>query len=403
MNIPRQPIRTLVSPAGLIAVGLFIFISSAFIQKYLGLPGLAAYTAASVGAIWLSIWIFPRIANFVDRHFPIFLSLFAAGLAIIFAVVYPMENGKKLGKSSDRDDGLNIATERLFAGESPYYPPNNPRAGPLSLLPGAILLAAPFKLFGNCAYQNVFWICALIWALSKHWKNRAQALACVALAFALCPALQYEFISGGDMLANGIYITLFLVWSAKTWSTPEAHLGIRWLAVIMLGIGLASRPNFLLVLPLLGGYLWQTAGWGRAITATSISLAVAAVVTLPFYFHDPAAFSPWIAGNKLALLNARYPQADQWLKIVLLLTTLVMALHLMFTKKRPESTMLFCYVTVAIALPMMLVVILFSLSKGYVDFSFMHPRYGLMYLFVGFFAWKNFAAYPQGSPIAAKL
>jgi hypothetical protein len=402
MSTARLSIRPLVSPAGLIAAGLFIYISSALIQKHLGWPGLAAYTAGTAAAIWLAMWIFPRVEGFMERHFPAFLGLFAAGLAVIFAVAYPIENGKKLGKGSDRDDGLNIATERLFAGESPYYPPNNPRAGPLSLLPGAILLAAPFKLLGNCSYQNLFWICAFVWALAKHWNNRALALACVATAFALCPALQYEFISGGDMLANGIYITLFLSWTARTWSTPETRPGIRGLAAILLGIGLASRPNFLFVLPLLGGYLWQTAGWGRAISASGISLAVAAAVTLPFYFHDPAGFSPWIAGNKLALLNASYPQADSWLKIVLLLATLAMALHLMFTKKPPAPTLLFRHVTVAIALPMILVVILFSLAKGYADFSFMHPRYGLMYLFAGFFAWKNLEAVSQAPPIPTK-
>ena len=301
--------------------------------------------------------------------------------ALGFAIVYPIENRGGLGKSSDRDDGLNLAVTRLADGQTPYYG-SNKKAGPLSVLPGGIALAAPFVALGNSAYQNLFWLAAFLFGACWMLKDRALALVLLTVPLAVSPAALYEFISGGDMLANGIYVALFFLLAIKLWSDPDRGVAVKWLACVVLGVGLASRPNFLLLTPLFGAVLWRAAGWRQALAAVAVVGLVAAAITLPFYLHDPAGFTPL-----LAVIDEVMPWASKAMIGMTALLGLVGAWCLLKSTTGEVTEGFFRWCTLVTLCPMVCAVGLFSLTSGHLDFGFMRDRFGLMYVFFALLGW----------------
>ncbi|MEI7912592.1 MAG: hypothetical protein WCK77_23435 [Verrucomicrobiota bacterium] len=365
---------------------LLAFPSSGFVQKYTGLAGVAAYVGL-VAVVLLVIRRFAAgMAPFLRRRFRLLSGVVLAGLVIGFAIVYPIENRGGLGKSSDRDDGLNLAVTRLAEGRTPYYG-SNKRAGPLSVLPGGIALAAPFVALGNSAYQNLFWLAAFLLAACWIFGDPALALVLLTVPLALSPAALYEFISGGDMLANGIYVAVFFLLAIQSWSVPKDGGAARWLVCVLLGLGLASRPNFLLLTPLFGAVLWQLAGLRLALGAVSVVVGTAAAITVPFYLHDPAGFTPLLARQKLGVIDEVIP----WAGIAMVATTgllgLVGAWSLLRSTVGDVMQRFFRWCALVTLWPMVCAVGVSSLASGQLDFGFMRDRFGLMYVFFALFGW----------------
>lgn len=365
---------------------LFCFASSGFFYKNLGLAGVAAYAVAVAvcGGLW---WRFREpVQQWLNRRFLLWAIAFAMGLIAVFAIAYPIENTKGPGHSSDRDDGLNIAVERMEHGQLPYYPPH-PKAGPLSVFPGGILLATPFALMGNSAYQNLFWVAVFLWLTIRLHGRRSEVLLLAGMAFALCPALQYEFISGGDMLANGIYVAVALCLFLRFWTTDRKGWLPRLATVVFLGVALASRPNYLLLLPLVGGAVWRWGGFRRAVGGSALAAFVSVAITVPFYLADPAGFTPLVAGNKLVLIDQHLPWGSHVVQGASALASVAAGLWLILGRKSVNRSRVFMLVAWVTAVPMIATVLLFSVIHGAPDFGFMHPRYGLMYLFPALWAW----------------
>jgi hypothetical protein len=75
-------------------------------------------------------------------------------------------------------------------------------------------------------------------------------------------------------------------------ASAEAPAWKRVLAALLLGVGLSSRANFLLVMPQLFAALTIKAGWRAALRYVAVAVAAFAAVTIPFWIHDPAGFTP---------------------------------------------------------------------------------------------------------------
>ena len=370
----------------MLLVLLLAFPSTGFIQKYAGLAGVVTYVALVAMVLLVTRRLGACVAPWLRRYFRGLTVLVMGGLAVCFIIVYPIENGRGVGKSSDRDDGLNLAVTRMADGKSPYYA-SDKLAGPLSVLPGAIVLAAPFVALGNSAYQNLFWLAVFLLAVCLTFRDQALALVMLAVPLAVSPAAQYEYISGGDMLANGIYVALFFLLALKLWSKPDASAWLRWLAGVLLGLGLASRPNFLLLLPLFVAVLWRTAGLRRAVVAGGVVTLVALAITLPFYLNDPAGFTPLLARHKLAIIDDVMPWASKAMIGMTAALGMLGAWALLRSTAKDLMLPFFRWCALVTLCPMVCAVVLFSLVNGHLDCGFMRDRFGLMYVFFALLGW----------------
>ncbi len=365
---------------------LLAFPSTGFVQKYSGLPGVAIYLAAVFGVVILISRFGGRLAPPVRKHFRMVAAALFAGLAICFVALHPLEDSRGPGKSSDRDEGLELAVTRLAEARTPYYGPNQV-AGPLSVLPGSVILAAPFVGVGQVGYQNLFWLGIFLFCLCRFFKDRMLVLCLLTLPLAVSPAALYEFVSGGDLLANGIFVAVLFLFALQLVSNSYAPGWQRWLACLLLGVGLASRPNFILLAPLFGATLWRMVGLRQAFAATALVVLTATILTVPFYLNDPAGFTPLLARKKLAGADHALPWASTYVIVTTVLVTLVCAWRLFRHHPDEPIPRFFRACTWVTLTPMICAVAILSLVSGRLDFDFMRDRFGLMFVPFAILGW----------------
>jgi hypothetical protein len=130
-------------------------------REHTGWTGVLAYFLFAA-AVLLILFRFTRpLHQLVRKGYPILLGLFMLVLLAVLAVVYPMETAGKISFGSDRDEMINLSAQTLFSGRHPFSE-TTPLGHLISVLPGAIFLAAPFVALGNGAYQNIFWMILLV-------------------------------------------------------------------------------------------------------------------------------------------------------------------------------------------------------------------------------------------------
>lgn len=372
----------------LILAILLAFPSTGFIQKHAGLWGVAGYVVAVVAVVFITAALTRRFSPFLHRHFKGLATLIIVGLATSFIILHPFEDKRGPGKSSDRDEGLEIAVTRLSNGETPYYP-SNKTAGPLSILPGSILLSAPFVALGNPGYQNVFWLAAFLLTAGFFLRDKASALWVLVVPIGISTAAQYEFISGGDLIANGIFVALLFLFTLNIWGNPSSPQWQRWLACILLGVCLASRVNFLLLAPLFGAAMWRESGFKAAILGSLLVVITSISISLPFYLHDPSEFAPLGSRNKIAFADEILPWASTVMIGITILTSSLAALWLLIQRSRDSKIAFFRCCTLVTVTPMICAVLVSSWVNGYLDFGIMKDRFGMMFVFFALLGWAD--------------
>src|SRR5690349_5723779 len=103
----------------LVLAALISFASSGLVHKYAGMAGVLAHLAVVTGVLFAVRRASGWISGFCERHFKVLAGLACVVLAAGFVVTHPMEDSRGPGKSSDRDEGLNLAVTRLLHGETP--------------------------------------------------------------------------------------------------------------------------------------------------------------------------------------------------------------------------------------------------------------------------------------------
>ena len=277
------------------------------IQKFLGNLGVAIYLSAVALILWLLQRFVPR-RWLQPEHEKSLLwvgALGVCGLMASFAVLYPLANSGLWGRGSDSDEALNLATRALLAGHFPYYQLTYLH-NPISPLPGSLVLAIPFVLLGNGAYQNFFWIALLMLGAARQFGQRSAALLLTICAL-FSPFLLYAIIIGSDYIANTIFVLLFTVGLLQSCSPTQTNRQLPLLYAILLGVGLSSRANFLMIVPLIFATLAARTNARIAYRYLSLTLLVFLLVTLPFYWHDPQHFSPLHTANKLRRYDYMWP------------------------------------------------------------------------------------------------
>jgi hypothetical protein len=358
-------------------------------QKYLGTPGMAAYLLLGGVGLGVVCWLTLAKGCFrpTDRQTLAWFALTLALLTVAFAVIYPIADAGLIGGGSDQDDALNLAAHELLHGGYPYYPTtylNNP----IAPLPGAILLAVPFVLLGNSSYQNLFWLAVLGIVAAQYLQDRRRALLFLWLVLLFSPSVMQQLVTGGDHVANPIYVLVFLWATVSLAGRPDRPWGKTLLAAVLLGVGLASRANFLLLIPLLTSALIQVGGWRNGIKVALMTCITSAVVVLPFWCYDPEGFTPlYVQSNKLAQWRYLFPAAD----LVIPLSGGILSVALSFQRMDRDGVALFRSCAAVQAFLVLFLIVLSSLHAGRVDAS--HAGYGLFFLFFGGLAfWKELTA-----------
>src|SRR5437588_4811961 len=360
------------------------FPSCGIVQKFFGNIGVLIYLIATAGLLWL-------VCKYASRFYLSQISegqaLFLAaatliGLVLIFAFVYPKANVHLPGKGLDADDALNLAVSELLHGRYPFYA-RTYLDNPVANLPGTILLAVLFAFLGNSAYQNFFWLMMFFIAVSLSDRSWRLGLTFLWLILIFSPVVMYYLVTGGDDPANAIYVLVFLLLLVHCVCIDAG----RWkaaMAAALLGIGLSSRTNFLLVMPQLFSVLTIKAGWRVALKYVVLSAVSCAALTLPFWMYDPPGFSPFRAqARKLTQFQNILPFAG--MLVPLLGGSIALALAWRSLTRRRETWLRDCAIVQGF-----LVISLVTLSAiRERTISLVLTGYGVFFLFFGVLAFAE--------------
>ena len=224
---------------------------------------------------------------------------------LLLAVLFPLSHRHILGgQGSDRDDALRVASLSLTHGRYLYHATTylDNRITPL---PGAVLLAVPFFLLGNVSLQNAFWLAIFLGFCCWFFRDRSTALIYVFLMLGVSAMSLDDFVVGGDFVVNAMYVAVAVALVLATHKI-DVPLWRQIAAEVFLGLAVDSRPVYVIVFPLLLAYLWQHRERSTAIRALLVAGSVAALLSVPFYLHDPASFAPLHIRHKLDFIPAKY-------------------------------------------------------------------------------------------------
>lgn len=406
-----SPLRTLLSPTmhwPLIGLVLALFIpATGKLQRYFGGGAILLYAVYFALTLHLILrYVAPRFRRLVSERVALFL-FFAlmVGLGVAFGLIYPIATSGAWGGGNDRDEALTVAGQELLHGHYPYYRttsadgtihPLGVHANPISPLPGSILLTLPFTLLGNSAYQNFFWLPLFFFFLRRFFRNGVEALLFLGALFVLTPIPFHVMVTGDDLMANSIWVMLGMMGVVQVAPDPGRSWPVKASVALFFGIGLASRVNFLFLLPLVYAALVFRIGWVRSLAWTGAVGAIFLAVSLPFYLYDPAGFTPLQASAKLSRLESVLPGA---VVVIPALTGLAaMALAFRRTNAQPEG--LLRNAALVQAVPVVAAVILDSMRTGGLSCAYFE-WYGLFFMLFGAVgSWRVFSA---GSPSSRHL
>jgi hypothetical protein len=339
----------------LVAPSLFV------VHKYSGWEGTIVY--AILAAVVLALR--PALPRRLSDRAVVRLALVTLlAIVVVFAIVYPMVDTHAPGMGSDDDDALNLGARALIAARFPYAE-RTYLGNALHHFAGAFVLAAPFVLVGTSALQNLVWLPLFFVAVRTETGDSRHALELAWLTLALSPAVMHDVVTGTGYASNSISVALGLWWLVRTRHRDAA--AVAW------GVTLASRANFFFLLPLAFGWLRHNVSVRAAVRATFLSCLTIALLTVPFYLHDPGNFGPLDAASRVFRFDAQIPHAGA--ALLALMTALAVGLSL----TRLDTASLFRNCAWLQAFPIVAGFGLSSLQDGRIDLSY--TRYG------AFFCW----------------
>lgn len=249
-------------------------------------------------------------------------------LAIAVGYIYPIVNqGGVYSGASDRDEALEAALGALLSGQYPYsatahVPATGTIVGvggnPISAMPGELFLAVPFYVLGATHLQSIFWLYAAFLVVLQSTHRSEFALAFLVVLLGSPSITMAELLTGGDMLAMslaiGISAWLMFTTDLVTW---------RYSAATVLGLAIASRPHFYMLLPILISAQLSNSRIKSCFPAIWSS-ATAISVSLGYYLASPSMFSPLHATSWISRFSEIHPHADLCIVGIFVLAQLAM-------------------------------------------------------------------------------
>jgi hypothetical protein len=326
----------------ILTIGVLV-ISAGVVVKYAHLAG-ALVIGLVVAIIVASLpWLGKHLESAPRWVLPAVFAVVVVALWAAFGVGYALSHSGAFGGGSDRADALNVALSRLESGQFPYAATTF-LGNPITPLPGALLLAAPFHALGDSAWQNLVWIPGFAFLLSGSWKLRVQPTIIWAATTVLSVEVMREFVVGDDLFVNGVYAAAAVMWVLR--KAGSARAGWFFAASAFLGVAVCSRPHFLLLVPIVAAYVWLTESARRAALCAIVAAAVAAMLAVPFALTDWAQFSPVHVASKVT------SGASVTSGLILLAAAAAVILLLALIFIRPNTTTrLYGYCAVVLAAP----------------------------------------------------
>lgn len=357
------------------------------VQKYLGLAGVIGYLAASFVILRLAErHAFPRLRPRLSEARATWLAVGTLVLLVfVFLTVYPRVNIAQPGHGSDLDDELDLAVTRLLAGQDPYSA-RTYLGNPVNLFPGEILLAAPFVLaLGGSAYQNLFWLAALLVAARGQLGSVREALLWFWTLLGLSPVVLQQLVTGSDHVTNAAHVMIGALLLAQVRPGRVGYAPV--LGAVLLGVGLSSRANFVLLVPLLVALVARRTDWQRAAALCGLIAVVTALVTLPFLVRDPDGFAPLSQLAKATRFDGDWPVAGVLMPGV----TAAVAAALAFRRDAGAVPCFLLSCAIVQAVPVMWLTVLGSIRSE--SISLVYTSYGTFYLGFG-----TLALWPRLTP-----
>lgn len=345
--------------------------------KYFKLPGIIVYIFVGLIALFVAVkWVVPFVRRSIPERVLLILTvLMFVGLIGFSAVGYSLATSGRFGAGSDADDALVMAAVDVVAGVHPYTKLtylNNP----ISPMPGAVIIAIPFAVTGTIYLLNIFWLAILFFVLRRN-GGTVLAFSSVALMLAISPTVLQNLATGSDYVANTVYIAIaiwLLIASVADKAAPEWH---RIASAIFLGIGLSSRSNFFVLMPLVFSALFQLGSLWQAFKYLGIAAISCVAITLPFYLWDPANFSPiLVQASKVTSIETVLPFAGVLIPLSGFLTAGLLGLR----RYKPNEAAFYWHCAIAQFVILIFTTVLHSIKLGKVDIFVGQSGYGMFTL-----------------------
>ncbi len=348
------------------------------IQKYLGTTSVLPYIFIAFSTlVVLYRYFLPRFLSKVTEKEAVWLAALTFVVLVgVFAVVYPIADSGIVGGGSDRDDNIDVATKALIRGRYPYYYLGY-LGQPTDSLPGALFLALPFVLLGKSAYQNLLWLAVFFIVARSYLRDERLALLLLWAVLLLSPGVLREVVTGGDLISNTIYVLVFMLFMVNSIPDPNRSSWMKWLSAILLGVGLSSRGNFILLLPVVFSTLVQRAGWKPAIKYTATTCVILGGVTVPFFLYDPPSFHPLTTLDRIGQFESIVPLA----RLIIPLLAGIIAVALSFQRMDHDDIILLRNSAIVQAFLVLSMVGLSTSQARALNLRF--TEYGLFFLFFG--------------------
>jgi hypothetical protein len=354
------------------------------IFKKIGYLPLVLYVVFAICLLLLFLWTASRLQKSFTRSTCITIFIFLFLLLIIsYLVIHPQIDtdgfniaGVNVG-ASDGDDAIDIAITELMQGRYPYYAKTF-HDNPLSPMPGALLLAFPFYIIGQSGLQNIFWLMIFFTIIAYQYRSIAISTLLAIIVFCLSPNVIYHLLQAGDYIANSLYIFTFCTFLLSSIRRRLSFWqSILW--AVLLGVGLSSRLNYIVILPLV---FWALHKLGSPKTAWILLLVILVSfsgITLPFIIYDPSGFSPLHTSNKLSIRGI-FP----WAPFLLPALAGGLAIILGWRSRIYTLSNFMRDVMVVQAVLILGGLFLGSLNAGRLNFAYFH--FGVLFMFFGVYA-----------------
>jgi hypothetical protein len=339
---------------------LYAFAALGVVQKYIGtVPALALLLLSPlVGPVAAAPFWLVR-GRVTARHAKLAAALLLLVAVVALLVIYPHANTHATGGGSDRDDAATIGARGFLHARDPYGSVTYLR-NPISQLPTLLVVAMPFVgLFGSSAYELVLFL-PLLYVLFR-WVSRDAGAALAGLVIVLVsPAVLRDYLTGGDLVANVVLVgaAVFAVWQ---W--PASII-----AAATLGVALATRLNFALVLVPLTVAVACRIGRAAAIRRAVVTIAVLAAITIPVAAST---------GGRAALrMNDKLSEVPGGAPLILAIACVVAA-GLALRTVHWTATALFAQIAAVQALLLVPIIVTDSFRAGSPDFFWLISGYGV--------------------------